>query len=361
MSETRRDPRAVGRDQGGATMVIGIFMAMLVVGMLYFVWGIGEAIVYRQLMQDAADSAAFGGAVIDARGMNLIALLNVVMAAAAAVETIINAMVSGLIVAAALATVVCIATYGSSGCDEASTHAEEAGDMEDVRSDVEDDMEDIVDLASTAADAIRYAYPALALARAEEYVSVYDPPVEEGFLLPVDGLPVEEDDSDWPCDEKVAPFASVQAPIGMLICCDIDVYLLVGAASSIGFAYLHAGDWCEDEWFRRVLEDAEMGGEDFQVRSFMRGDYPFELSQKSVAVANWGRMETETSPDEALEEIADWSFAQGEFYFDDDMDEEEWLWHMMWRARLRRFRLPLSGAFPEGAEGISDIIDVVVH
>jgi len=353
--------RHLGRNQSGATMVIGIFMAMLVVGMLYFVWGIGEAIVYRQMMQDAADSAAFGGAVISARGMNLIALLNVIMAAAAAVETIINAMVSGLIVAAALAAVVCIATYGSSGCDEAATHGEEAADMEDVRSDVEDDMEDIIDLASTAADAIRYAYPGLALARAQEYVDVYDPPVEEGFLLPIDGLPVEEDDSDWPCEEKVAPFASTQAPIGMLICCDIDVYLLVGAASSIGFAYLHADDWCEDEYFRRVEEDAEMGDDSFQVRAFMHGDYPFELSQQRVAVANWGRTDTESSTDEALEEIANWSFAQGEFYFDDDMDEEEWLWHMMWRARLRRFRLPLSGEFPAGAEGISDIIEVVVH
>jgi hypothetical protein len=342
-------------------MVIGIFLAMLVVGMLYFVWGIGEAIIYRQMMQDAADSAAFGGAVIDARGMNLIALLNVVMAAAASVETIINAMVSGLIVAAAVAAVVCIATYGSSGCDEAATHAEEAADMEDVRSDVEDDMEDIIDLASSAADVISYTYPGLAHAKAQEYVSFYDPPVREGFLLPVDNLPIEDDDSDWPCDEKVAPFSSTMAPIGMLLCCDIDIYLLVGAASSIGFAYLHADDWCEDEYFKRVLEDAEMGDDNFQVRSFMHGDHPFQLARDGVAVANWGRTDETSARDRILEQIADWGFAQGEFYFDDDMDREEWAWHMKWRARLRRFRLTSSSSIASGAEGIADVIDVVVH
>lgn len=343
-------------------MVIGIFMAMLVVGMLYFVWGIGETIVYRQMMQDAADSAAFGGAVIDARGMNLIALLNVVMAACASVETIIDAMVSGLIVAAAVATVVCVASYGSSGCDEAATHAEEAADMEDTRSDVEDDMEDLIELAADAADVIAYSYPALALAKAEEYVDVYHPPVEEGFLLPVDGLPVEDDDSDWPCDEKVAPFASTMAPIGMLLCCDIDLYLLVGAASSVGWAYLAADDWCEDDYFKRVVEDAEMGDDNFQVRAFMHGDHPFQLARDRVAVANWGRTDTASSRDDTLEQIADWSFAQGEFYFDDDMDEEEWLWHMKWRARLRRFRFGSSSIdVPTGAEGISDVLDVVVH
>ncbi|RLB56400.1 MAG: hypothetical protein DRJ42_03550 [Deltaproteobacteria bacterium] len=351
----------LGRAESGATMVIGIFMAVLLVGVLYYLWGIGEAIVYRQVMQDAADSAAFGGAVINARGMNLIALLNVIIAAAAAVETIINAIVSGLILAAAIATIVCIVTYGSSGCDEAATHAEEAVDMEDVRSDVEDDMEDIIDLASTAATTIRYTYPALALVKAEEYASMYDPPVTEGFLLPIDGLPVEEDDSDWPCDEKVAPFASSQAPIGTLICCDIDIYLLIGAASSMGFAYLHADDWCEDEYFLRVVEDAKMGDDNFQVRAYMHGDYPFEAAQERVGIAAWGDTDGAASPGESLQEIANWSFAQGEFYFDDDMDEEEWLWHMMWRARLRRFRLPLSGSVPGGAGGLSEIIDVVIH
>jgi hypothetical protein len=351
----------LAREESGATMIIGIFMAVLVIGMVYFVWGLGEAIIYRQVMQDAADSAAFGAAVIDARGMNLIALLNVVMAAAASVETIIDAIASGLLVATALATIVCAVTYGSSGCDEAETHGEEAAEMEETRSDVEDDMEDIVELASDAAEAIAYAYPLLAQEKARAYVSVYSPPVEEAFLLPIDGLPVEDDDSDWPCEEKVAPFSSTMAPIGTLICCDIDIYLLVGAASSAGFAYLAADDWCEDGYFKRVLEDAELGDDNFQVRSFMRGDQPFREARDRAAIANWERTDTTSSGDATLEELAKWSFAQGEFYFDDDMDEEEWLWHMKWRGRLRRFRLFSGSSIPAGVEGISELAEVMVH
>jgi len=349
----------LGRDQRGATMVIGIFMAIVMVGMLYFVWGIGEAIVYRQEMQDASDAAAYDSAVIEARGMNLIALLNVIMAAGASVETTFDAMVSGLGVATAVATIVCIATEGEEGCDEAETHGEEAADMEDTRSDVEDDMEDILDLAADAADVIKMAYPYIALSRVEDIASEYHPPVSRGFILPINDLPVEDDDSDWPCDEKVAPFASTMAPIGTLLCCDIDIYLLVGAVSSMGFAYSAADDWCDEGYFKRVLEDAEMGDDNFHVRAWMEGVHPFGTNAERVGVATWGEDAPSSSGADMLEELGHWSFAQGEFYFDDDMDREEWLWHMMWRGRLRRFRLSSSDEVP--ISGLSEVSDVVVH
>lgn len=80
-----RSLRELGADQSGAMMVMGIFMAMMLVGMIYYICGVGDALVYRERMQDAADSAAFAGAVLHARGMNFIALINIIMAAVLAI------------------------------------------------------------------------------------------------------------------------------------------------------------------------------------------------------------------------------------------------------------------------------------
>ena len=46
------------------------------------------------------------------------------------------------------------------------------------------------------------------------------------------------------------------------------------------------------------------------------------------------------------------TFAQAEYYYDGDEPREDWLWHMGWKARLRRFRLP-SEAPDLLAEGCS--------
>ena len=62
-------------------IVMGIPMAMLMIGFLYFVIGLGEQIVMRERLQDAADSGAFSAAIMHARGMNMIVLVNQVMAA----------------------------------------------------------------------------------------------------------------------------------------------------------------------------------------------------------------------------------------------------------------------------------------
>jgi hypothetical protein len=39
-------------------MVLGIFLACLLVGLLYYLAGLGQAVLFRERMQDAADSAA---------------------------------------------------------------------------------------------------------------------------------------------------------------------------------------------------------------------------------------------------------------------------------------------------------------
>ena len=61
-------------DQRGAVMLTGLFMACFLIGALWFVIGIGDAIVFRDKMQEAADSGAFSSAALHAKGMNFISL-----------------------------------------------------------------------------------------------------------------------------------------------------------------------------------------------------------------------------------------------------------------------------------------------
>jgi len=83
LDETRL--RRLRDDEGGAILVSGIVMTMLLAGVLCHMESVGAAILYREYMQDAADSTAFGSAVWHARTMNLLVTLNLIMAAVLAV------------------------------------------------------------------------------------------------------------------------------------------------------------------------------------------------------------------------------------------------------------------------------------
>ncbi|MGH7284323.1 MAG: hypothetical protein ACRELY_22580 [Polyangiaceae bacterium] len=69
----------IANDQRGAVMVMGLFMALAFIGMLWFLLGVGSTLAFKEKMQQAADSAAFSAAVVHARDMNLIVAINMVM------------------------------------------------------------------------------------------------------------------------------------------------------------------------------------------------------------------------------------------------------------------------------------------
>ncbi|MEO8182062.1 MAG: pilus assembly protein TadG-related protein, partial [Deltaproteobacteria bacterium] len=79
-----RGPALYG-NQDGAIMVIGVFIAILLCGLLFYVAGVGQIVFRRERMQDAADAVALATAIGHARGMNLIVFINLVMAALVAI------------------------------------------------------------------------------------------------------------------------------------------------------------------------------------------------------------------------------------------------------------------------------------
>ena len=77
---THPSTRDLVTDERGVIMVVGVIFSLLLIGCAWFIIGVGNAIAYKENLQNAADSAAFAAAVYDARGMNLLAMVNIIMA-----------------------------------------------------------------------------------------------------------------------------------------------------------------------------------------------------------------------------------------------------------------------------------------
>src|SRR5215472_12658005 len=71
--------RSLHRCEQGAIIVMSLLFACFLTGALWYLMGVTEATLFRDRMQEAADSIAFSSAVVHARGMNFIVILNLIM------------------------------------------------------------------------------------------------------------------------------------------------------------------------------------------------------------------------------------------------------------------------------------------
>lgn len=354
---SQRTKKALVTDQAGATMVMGVFIAALLVGMIYYVWGVGDAVMHRERMQDASDTAAFSAAVIHARGMNMLALLNMIMAALAIVAATMATIASMIGYAFAAATLVCSfcgpwCAPCCSACPYAVRHGIEWERADGIRDRVDGVVETLIRGLHLYAVGIRYGVPLAAQAKVIAYgVDVYAPVTDLGVMAPLPGmrneLPAQDDETNWPCDEKVLPWVRILSPFFVWLFGSPSPYMAGGIVlGELISAPDHSREWCEDGYFQRITDDAqEMGNDEYQVQAYMIGSPDFEWTQEGVAVAAWGEGEDAGRLYTSLAQMGRVSFAQGEFFYDDpEEDWHEWLWHMNWRARLRRWRIEASGA-----------------
>lgn len=178
--------RSLRRDDRGAIMVISLFMAVMLVGFLYYLAGVGDAIVYRERMQDAADAGAFSTAVVHARGMNILALINMIMAAALAVlvalKVIETLIIAGIVIAGALAFV----TFGASlaaipplKTAQQTTHT--------IHDRVKPAVFKILEIGHKTAPVVRNVMPVAGQVKALTIVRspAYRPPAYFGFAWPI--------------------------------------------------------------------------------------------------------------------------------------------------------------------------------
>ena len=77
------------RATSGTTTIPAVFGGAFLIGGIFYLAGLGDAMLFHESMRDASDATTFAPSVIHARGMNVIALVNLVMAAILAILAIL--------------------------------------------------------------------------------------------------------------------------------------------------------------------------------------------------------------------------------------------------------------------------------
>jgi len=358
--------RSAWLDDSGAVMVIGVFMAMLVTGFLYYIIGIGNTIIYRERMQDAADAIAFSGAVTYARGLNLIALINIILTLLMVIHMAMRLVQTALFITA----LIC----GLGACPPLVVPLETAEQWLERLADAYDTtiLQPALSLGHTASGVIREAWPQIAQGRVvlSTVGGSYQPPVTFGTLVPVPAraLPVKPVPLRVLCDHAARQLsAALTFPLSVL---PPAVRNAIASAlarfTALAFCPQDRSDWrpydldrgtgsCRDGLPGNDCEYAQIRGVVYASRT------PSEGNERGVAVANWGRT-AGGGLSSAFEPFTHIGIAQAEYYYDDpENDTDEWMWHMYWRARLRRVRL--NGLTIPGVGGINlNVIDqMIVH
>jgi hypothetical protein len=114
---SKTTPRVLG-DTRGAILILGVVMGTLLVGALWHVASLGDAIIWREQAQDAADAAAFENAVWNARGMNVLVIMNILMSALMFMILVYRALILLLGALTVLSYVACLTAWLPTGISQ---------------------------------------------------------------------------------------------------------------------------------------------------------------------------------------------------------------------------------------------------
>lgn len=238
MTRTHRD---LARDNSGAIMVMGVFMAVLLVGFMYYLIGVGETIFYRERMQDAADAGAWAAAVVHARGMNAIVMINMIMAALVAVLLAIKMILFLIDLALVILGIICLNPFGGEwACALLAPLGDVRSTVSDIEQTVEDIVKTVVPILNKVETVIAYATPILAEAKVIKISQAYQPPVNLGLFIPnaiPPMLPVEDDECSVLEDHAKQYLKDlVQAALGPIPVLGTVVSLIIGFVADAAIA-----------------------------------------------------------------------------------------------------------------------------
>jgi hypothetical protein len=341
-------------DERGAVLVIGVFMASVLVGAIWYLMGLGDALVYREFLQDGADATSFASAVYHARGMNAVVMLNVVMAAVFAVLVALH-VAHAIIVIIQIASCLFAWTGVGAAICAAATAAEQI--VQGIIQSVEPAVQQSITGLHAASSAVAMVTPAVAQARAIAAAQTYGPIVEVGFVLSKTlpssrgiGLPVEDDDPRVLLEHAemnvaslvTAPLRAFGLPTGR-----------INRALRSGVHALYRLDGGPDpqEPSKRLVPGARNGNDELAIWGIVQGEQKKHTTAKGgLRVATYGRI-APRDPNAASR----YGTAKSEFYYDVrgsypawDTYDEDVMWNMRWRARMRRFTDPTGGIAAAG-------------
>lgn len=234
------------RSEDGAVMVLGVVMAVFLVAMLYYVVGIGQAIYARETLQDAADAGAFAAAAVHARGMNILVLINMIMAALMAVLVGLRLVQTVLIGAIALCIGLAYWTGGTSmkpvpGLNKGQNTV---GKMYEK---AHQPIGQALGALNCGSVGIRHAMPLASHARVLDMVALeHGSAAVAGFVWPLySALPTEDDEPSVLCEKASGYVADIATwPMEQLIG-DAGKWLMAPVGAMItGLTKVGAGWFC---------------------------------------------------------------------------------------------------------------------
>jgi hypothetical protein len=193
-------------------MVLGIFMCTCLVGVLWYLAGIGEAVVFRERVQEASDAAAFSSAVLQARGMNLIVLINLIMACVLGIRVALKVVQLTLVILGAIFSAIGwfvppVAPFGVAAFQGATQ-------VQNILNQVKNPIDNTLKALSAVQKTIARVVPAASLAGGAQVGRLYQPGVSSAWAATdaatlAEGLPLEEGSGERLCFEAGRAFASL--------------------------------------------------------------------------------------------------------------------------------------------------------
>jgi hypothetical protein len=216
-------------DRRGAVMLIGIFMAAVLVGILHYLMGVGDAIIARESVQDGADATAFAAAVYHARGMNVISMINLIMASV--LGALIAAKVLQVLVVGAnvIACFLFQTDVGGTVCQ--ATARLEPG-LEESISHVSEVVTRVLKGLNTASRGVAKGMPRVAEARSTTVLPDYQPAMQLGFAASVSMVSPTPGEMDV-SDRAGAPALTGRERLGLPVILDSFPMLCQAARKSV--------------------------------------------------------------------------------------------------------------------------------
>jgi hypothetical protein len=335
---TRR-PESLSTDDRGAILVMGLVAAVFITALLYFLFGVGETIRHHERMNDAADAGAYATGVMHARGMNLVALANMVKLAVVTVQAAYLAMITGAILVIVwilsskkrwirygwvipfLVMVIARATSSYSGFNS--------------------DARQLVRSADDLSDAVRRDLPSIALLKANQtVVSQYHLPVTlmvsaPDLTMDLPDTPIQEG-STWDLCRRAFPFQAI-----MILRASRDIPSSKPRRRFIAWSMAAVIPYCLSMGVEPYeMSNGDLGSRPFQIGVAVHGEPLPALGERGVVLATYLMDDgASRSIAELRDFVSRFALAQSEYYFNGVQDENEFLWRMQWRARIRRFSL----------------------
>src|SRR5262249_36952118 len=154
----------------GAMMLIAVFMAVFLVGCLWYVIGVGDAAIYREKMQDASDAVTYVSAVYHARGMNVIACMNMVIAAFVAVIIALKLILVIITVGQIIAGALCVCPFSAAiACPVEGALSAIRSEVKEIADAYESVEKEVVQALTVAQTGIAKAVPFIAATESLSY------------------------------------------------------------------------------------------------------------------------------------------------------------------------------------------------